>query len=101
MAFISVKNLTGYDNTQVGGTRKDYEMFMYDAETAKLACASCNTDSSPPTANTRLPAPVNGIYQQRYLDDQGRLFFSTTTPIVPQDINRHPTCMSMRRGTSI
>lgn len=87
VAFISIMRLTGYDNTDVRTEKSDYEVFLYDAAKGTLACTSCNTDGSPPTNRTILPAPVNGIYQQRYLNNQGRLFFSTEDAVIPQDTN--------------
>ncbi len=81
IAFMSDSSLTGYDN----GTR--YEVFLYDASTRELRCASCNTDKSSATSDTLLPAPIEGIYQQRYLTDGGRLFFSTEDAVLPQDTN--------------
>ncbi len=85
VAFMSEKDLTGYNNLDANGSRHDSEIFLYDAANATLTCASCNVDGRSPTTNTWLPSPVNGIYQQRYLDDFGRLFFSTEDAVLPQD----------------
>ncbi len=87
LAFVSRKTLTGFDNTDAVRGVPDLEVFLYDSATSELACPSCNTDGSRPTSNTSLPAPVNGIYQQRYLDDAGHLFYSTRDSVVPQDSN--------------
>ncbi len=87
LAFLAKEKLTGYENLDANGHRHDYEIFLYDAVTGALACPSCNVNGSPPTANTLLPAPVNGVYQQRYLNDDGRLFFSTEDPVLPEDTN--------------
>lgn len=87
LAFVSLKPLTGYNNNVEDDSFPRYEIFLYDADTGKLACASCNVDGSRPTSNSLLPAPLGGIYQQRYLEDSGRLFFSTEDDVVPQDTN--------------
>lgn len=87
VAFMSERSLTGYNNADAIRIGHDYELFLYDSVTASLVCASCNTDESQPTSSTLLPAPVDGIYQQRYLDDAGRLFFSTKDPVLSQDTN--------------
>ncbi len=87
VAFVSINSLTGYNNIDAHTSARDYEVFIYDAAKGTLRCASCNTDGSQPTSSTRLPAPVNGFYQQDYLDDAGRLFFSTDDPVLPQDTN--------------
>ncbi len=89
LAFMSIKPLTGYDNNLEDGSFPRYEAFVYDASTGGLACASCNVDGTRPTSNTLLPAPIGGVYQQRYMDDNGRLFFSTEDGVVPQDKNGH------------
>jgi hypothetical protein len=87
VAFMSTKRLTGYDNSDAVRNRQDYEAFLYDSATGALVCVSCNVDGSRPTENTLLPAPANGTYQQRYLNDNGQLFFSTSDAVLPQDTN--------------
>lgn len=89
-AFMSIRSLTGYDNTDAVFARKDYEVFLYDSSTSTLACASCKADGSQPTASTVLPKPAaaGGFYQQRYLNDNGQLFLSTADGISTQDVNR-------------
>jgi hypothetical protein len=87
VAFMAKENLTGYDNLDAAGGQYDYEVFVYDATTQMLTCASCNTDGTRPTEDSLLPAPVDGVYQQRYLTDNGRLFFSTKDAVLPQDTN--------------
>jgi hypothetical protein len=87
VAFMSQQSLTGYNNADAVRNELDDEVFLFDSATGTLVCASCNTNGSRPTHMTRLPAPANGIYQQRYLDDSGRLFFSTSDSVLPQDTN--------------
>ncbi len=52
LAFMSDQSLTGYDNVngdpEAHGAR-DQEVFLYDAQTAKLVCASCNPTGQQPT----------------------------------------------------
>jgi hypothetical protein len=87
-AFMSVRPLTGYDNRQADNPAKSLsEIFLYDSLSGGVACASCNADGSRPNASSPLPAPVNGEYQQRYLNDAGELFFSTTDRVAPGDTN--------------
>jgi hypothetical protein len=87
VAFVARESLTGYENRDANIERNDYEIFLYDAATRKLACASCNTDGTQPTSHSLLPPPVDGVYQQRYLTDAGQLFFSTKDAVLPQDTN--------------
>jgi hypothetical protein len=57
LAFMSDRGLTGYDNTDVneekyksreGNQHADEEMFVYDALTQHLACASCDPSGARP-----------------------------------------------------
>jgi hypothetical protein len=121
MAFMSQRSLTGYDNEDVSsihpGERLDEEVYLYDAESAKLVCASCNPSGARPAGiddveveevpplvvgekvwppGTWLAGNVPGwtpyatsetLYQSRYLDDSGRLFFDSADTLVPQAVN--------------
>jgi hypothetical protein len=52
LAFMSRESLTGYDNEDVTskavGERMDEEVFLYDASTERIACASCNPSGARP-----------------------------------------------------
>jgi DNA-binding beta-propeller fold protein YncE len=61
LAFMSDRSLTGYDNVDVdeeGGQHLDEEVYLYDAVTARLVCASCNPSGARPTG---LFDPGNGV----------------------------------------
>ncbi len=53
LAFMSQQSLTGYDNEDVSsqhpGERMDEEVFLYDAQSQRLLCASCNPSGARPT----------------------------------------------------
>lgn len=98
LAFNSIKSLTGYNNedvaSQLPGEKLDAQIFLYDAATDELRCASCNPDSSVrPTAPAviRWPATPNGntyqhaVYPQRNLTDGGQLFFESYDALLPED----------------
>jgi hypothetical protein len=121
LAFMSQRGLTGYDNedtsSQHPGERPDEEVYLYDAQSAKLVCASCNPSGTRPagihdvTVDEASPLvdPLEGVwsgrwlaasvpswtpnstgealYQSRYLDDSGRLFFDSSDALVPQAVN--------------
>lgn len=118
LAFMSERSLTGYDNVDAespeGEPRRDEEVFLYDAASAKLLCASCNpTGERPhgvldegmrrtlvdtPGAWTGhwLAASMPGwrtvrsgfpMYQPRMVLDSGRLFFQSADALVAQDTN--------------
>jgi WD40-like Beta Propeller Repeat len=48
LAFMSQRSLTGYENRDVNSDMPDEEVFLYDAETRHLACASCNPTGARP-----------------------------------------------------
>jgi hypothetical protein len=52
LAFMSNRSLTGYDNEDVTsehvGERRDEEVYLYDAETSGLVCASCDPTGARP-----------------------------------------------------
>jgi hypothetical protein len=73
MAFVVTSKVTGYDSA--GHT----EMYTYDPETGRIACASCRPDGQPPTSDVL--ASQNGLFQTY----DGRAFFSTKDPLVPRD----------------
>jgi len=117
LAFMSQRDLTGYDNRDAVSGEADEEVYLYDAQSAKLVCASCNPTGARPTgvddvttegagplvdpleevwsgawlaANVPVWTPIGAgeaVYQSRYLDDTGRLFFNSPDALVPQAVN--------------
>jgi DNA-binding beta-propeller fold protein YncE len=45
LAFMSRESLTGYDNRDAVSDQPDEEVYLYDASTGRLTCASCNPES--------------------------------------------------------
>ncbi|HEY3759628.1 MAG TPA: hypothetical protein VGL37_07680 [Solirubrobacteraceae bacterium] len=114
LAFMSDRSLTGYDNRDASSGEPDEEVYLYDAESKRVICASCDPTGARPVGlfeahngdplfdheelwgerwlAGNLPGwtKVNigkALYQSRYLSDSGRLFFDSTDALVPQDIN--------------
>ncbi len=115
LAFMSQRSLTGYDTTDALTGRPDEEVYLYDAGTNRVVCASCNPTGARPVGveyksltpyldgglylgwseeqgiAASVPAwTSNGegaLYQPRYLSDNGRLFFNSNDALVPQDVN--------------
>jgi WD40-like Beta Propeller Repeat len=48
LAFMSDRSLTGYDNVDVNSKQRDEEVFLYDAVSQRLVCASCNPTGARP-----------------------------------------------------
>jgi hypothetical protein len=117
LAFMSQRSLTGYDNHDTNSGEPDEEVFVYGAQEASIACASCERSGARPTgveyetlndhlvggdrvweneawiaANVPGWTPYLGghaLYQSRYLSDSGRLFFNAAGALVAQDINNN------------
>jgi hypothetical protein len=109
LAFMSQRALTGYDNRDVISGKPDAEVFLYDAETNRLVCASCNPTGARPLGGEGPLANADDGYSQRslaaviptwtpyrlstsryqspYLSNSGRLFFNSDDALAPQDVN--------------
>lgn len=90
LAFNSVYSLTGYNSAPGQGRCSSSEgceeIFLYDAATNRLQCPSCGRPGSRPSGEADLEYPL-GIDPRRQLMADGRMFFSTPSPLVPQDEN--------------
>jgi hypothetical protein len=117
LAFMSQRGLTGYDNRDAFGGKPDEEVYLYDSQTEKLSCVSCDPTGARPVGQeanreskgspelsfstwnegtwlaatipgwTNTQAPGSALYQSRYLSESGRLFFNSRDALVPQDVN--------------
>jgi len=114
IAFMSELALTGYNNRDIASGKPDEELYLYDAVTKRLACVSCDPTGARPTGveygeteflvggnrvwspHQWLAADVPGwdgvsqglaIYQPRYLSNNGRVYFDSDGPLVPEDEN--------------
>ncbi len=117
LAFMSQRSPTGYDNRDALSGQPDFEVYLYDATTGQLVCASCNPTGGRPAGvrdsqlrggpdlaakettfhtTSWLAANIpgwtpytgpNSLYQSRYLSDSGRLFFNAADALVSQDVN--------------
>lgn len=115
LAFMSERSLTGYDNNDAVSGMPDEEAYLYDAAEQRLRCVSCNPTGARPLGmlDPRSPAPLidpganwtkrwiaamlppwsnidvsgSAIHQPPYVSDDGRVFFTSTDGLVPQDAN--------------
>jgi hypothetical protein len=106
LAFMSHLPLTGYDNRDRVSGQPVAEVYLYDAETKRLACASCEPSGARPVGYADPLEIIPGLvaasvpgwtgmtagtprsrHQPRYLSDSGRLFFNSVGAFVPQDAN--------------
>ncbi|MGH2878063.1 MAG: hypothetical protein ACRDK4_00415 [Solirubrobacteraceae bacterium] len=117
LAFTSERELKqGYDPRDALTGEPDEEVYLYDASSGKLACASCNPTGARPRGvrygemseglgNYSADWPVDQgsagalpdwtaydgsgktVYQARFLADNGRVFFDSSDGLVPEDVN--------------
>lgn len=114
LAFMSDRELAGYDNRDAVGGKRDEEVYLYDAQSGGLECASCDPTGARPDGAVQefslvdgegiwrgrwLAANVPGwtpfypgghghaVYPSRILSNSGRLFFNSHDALVPQDVN--------------
>ncbi len=103
LAFMSEQSLTGYDNEQsepgecersIGKnglgpqeTGRCQELYLYDAKTGGLECASCNPTGARPigrsTLSASVPAPRESQHRPRALVEDGALFFDSSDALGP------------------
>ncbi len=91
LVFMSQLGLTGYPNEGLA------EVYIYDAETRSLVCASCSRSGEPPQlaagstegdAAGFLPLSFNATYIPRWISEDGsRVFFDSAVSLVPRDTN--------------
>ncbi|HXB65890.1 MAG TPA: hypothetical protein VNV42_13560 [Solirubrobacteraceae bacterium] len=115
LAFMSEESLTGYDNRDAVSGEPDEEVFVYDADTGRVVCASCDPTGARPVGSNGsasyeerlwdyaqlwggrwVAGDIPGwttrdvstaIYQSRYLSNEGRLFFNSSDALVPADVD--------------
>jgi hypothetical protein len=96
LAFLSEVQLTDYNNLgpceHTGGgailTIPCAEAFLFDSQSGRLYCASCNPTEATPLGYTELRRFEGGSpIQPRYLTDSGRLYFDTQDSLSSADTN--------------
>lgn len=94
-AFNSVRGLTG-------GATGTSQIFLYDAVSHTLSCASCLPGGAPGPSEIPAPIRVTGnespAYLPRGLTDDGQLFFTTTQALLPADTDGVADVYEFRQG---
>jgi DNA-binding beta-propeller fold protein YncE len=100
LAFLSTRELTGYDNDVSNGPSCGTdeqgnplpalctEIFEYDVATGSLECASCNPTGARPVGPSSFTTDLEGKrgseqYRARNLLEDGTLFFDSSDALVP------------------
>jgi hypothetical protein len=98
LAFLSKASLTGYGNTDANTHEPDSEVFLYNAASKELTCASCRPSGKAPLGPSTIPGAIaNGVgeaatqaYKPRDLSaNGGRLFFNSRDVLAAKDANTH------------
>lgn len=84
LAFMSDAPLSGYDNVNANTGTADTEVFVYDAGTGELSCASCNPSGARPVGPAWVPTAGSTGYLPRYISEDGqRVFFDSSDALLP------------------
>ena len=67
LAFMSDRSLTGYDNRDAVSGEPDEEVYLYDASTERLVCASCDPTGARP--HGRRYGPLHGETHGEWLEN--------------------------------
>jgi len=86
MALVTNSHITSYDSGEHS------EMYVYDPESGQISCASCRPDGKAPVSEVL--ASQNGLFQT----DDGRVFFSTSDGLVPQDTDEREDVYEYTEG---
>jgi hypothetical protein len=80
-----------YDNVDRVTGNRDFETYEYDAGSETTLCTSCRPDGEPPTQSNivspKFDYEVNLDATQHNLASDGRVFFTSLSPLVPQAVN--------------
>lgn len=94
LAFESTQSLTGFDSTDTTSGTPDSEVFLYNAGSRSLVCASCNPTGARPLGPSTISPIEAGLltggntYLQHNLSDDGsRLFFDSGDALAQHDSN--------------
>lgn len=99
LAFVATKQLTGAPVQQDVSGRTPPEMYVYQAGSNTLTCASCLVTGGvtasgveiDPKATKSAIATFNGQFKTRFVTTNGRrVFFTTATRLVTNDANGKP-----------
>jgi hypothetical protein len=90
IAFPSTERLTGFDNADTHTGEPDSEIFLYEAASNEVQCASCAPNGSRPTAPAiiRYPARPDNFanqmtaYPQRNVSNNGQVFFESADELL-------------------
>ena len=90
--FNSISSLTGFNNTDAVTGNPDNEIFLYDAGTGSLSCASCSPERRGSDRQHEHRRRAERRFRRRritilarYVSDSGQVFFDTPNALLPAD----------------
>ena len=98
-AFLTKAKLTGYESDyfdKFGNLQTAREMYVFDAGTGEVQCASCNPSGAAPSVlRPDPPGNLTGAVSAdtlaskngRFMSDDGRVAFATSEQLSPRDSN--------------
>jgi hypothetical protein len=96
-AFLTSAQLTRYDNQYydpAGNLKHAAELYVFDAASGELQCASCDPTGAPPSIlrleppgneESRYTADAMASLSGRFISDDGRVAFGTSEALSPRD----------------
>src|SRR4029077_10388215 len=99
LGFSSAVSLTGFDNAPASPDECEgnacTEIFLFDAQSMQLSCASCAAGGTRPRGETTGPGPSGfsekaagrPAYFARQFFDDGRMLLTTVNALTPADAN--------------
>jgi hypothetical protein len=76
----------GFDNTDANTGLPDSEVYLYDANTETLTCASCNHTDTAPEGDSFIPTWNTQTYDPRSVSNDGtHIFFTSADALLPND----------------
>jgi hypothetical protein len=99
LAFVSQAPLSGYNNTDVNSGSPDAEVFVYDAGSEHVSCASCNPSGAQPVGPASVPVGSHTDHIPRFITDNGRrVFFDSKDVLLPSDTNGQQNVYEYENG---
>jgi hypothetical protein len=103
LVFLSLRQLTAYDNADAGGTPRE-EVYAYSVGDSGPTCVSCDPSGAAPVGDaqfTGLPSAnfTSDFNPSRNVSDDGqRIFFETPDPLVADDSNSQQDVYEFQGG---
>ena len=103
LTFMSNRSLTGYDNIDALSGHADEEVYLFDAQSGRVVCASCNPTGARPAGvfdgvNSELLVDRAGVWTSKESGERDRRVDHWLGGSVPgwDDLNNEPATYQPR-----